>query len=537
MCSMPLYCWPFVAFNQICRGTYDYSAQYVVYLKTLKIIAHTIFVLLLIFFAFDFSSCKKDKITTDPKARVEFSQDSVLFDTVFTGIGSSTRNIRVRNKNKQRIKIASIHLRGGSTSAFILNVDGAKGTDFQNVEIAANDSIYIFIQVHINPNNANSPAIVNDALDFSVNGQTQTLVLEAWGQDAYYHMPTNAFKYKDGTYFAYSIIDTLKNSYTRNGNDFIWKNDKPHVIYGYLAVDSLQHLIIPAGTKVYLNYKAGIWVYNCGQIKVMGEKDKEVIFQGARLEKDYADEPGQWDRIWINEGSDGNVIDYAIIKNAFIGVQAELFFPNNFYGKGSLTITNTRIQNMSKWGIYGLAYKIYGGNNVVVNCQESCFNAMYGGSYKFYHCTFANYWNKDKPRDQACINLNNYTDLQVLQDTFYFGNCIIDGKLNNELNLDLKSDASVKPVYAFNNCWIRTTLNTVNNGYYFNVRSSSTDNLLYKDTDHYNFEPDAKETRIQKFANALAEKDAAYYPFDIKMQSRYTTVASGGVTAGAYEIP
>lgn len=488
-------------------------------------------------FVFDFSSCKKDKITTDNKARVQFSQDSVLFDTVFTSIGSSTRNIRVRNKNSQRINISSITLRGGTASAFIVNVDGSKGTQFQNIEIAANDSLYIFIQVRINPNNASSPLIVEDALDFVVNGATQRLVLEAWGQDAYYHLPTNAFKYKDGTYFPYSIVDTLKNSYTRNGNDFVWKNDKPHVIYGYLAVDSLQNLIIPAGTKVYLNYKAGIWIYNCGSIKVKGEKDKEVIFQGARLEKDYADEPGQWDRIWINEGSDGNEIDYAVIKNAFVGVQAELFYPSNFYGKGSLKITNTKIQNMSKWGIYGLAYKITGGNNVVSNCQESCLNVLYGGSYRFYHCTFSNFWNKDKARDKATISLNNYTDLQVLQDTFYFGNCIIDGKLNNELNLDFKSDASIKPVYSFNNCWIKTNINTSASGNFFNLQTSSSDNLKYKDSDHYNFEPDAQEQRIKKFANAIAEKDAAKYPFDIKMQTRYTTIATGGITVGAYELP
>lgn len=500
-----------------------------------KIFTKTIVLLLLLPLVLELSSCKKDKIITDGNARVQFSQDSVLFDTVFTSIGSSTRNFRVRNKNSQRINISAIRLRGGSASAFIVNVDGQKGTQFQDLEIGANDSIYIFVQVHINPNNASSPLIVNDALDFDVNGKTQTVVLEAWGQDAYYHVPTNAFKYKDGTYFPYSIVDTLKSSYTRSGNDFIWKNDKPHVIYGYLAVDSLQHLIIPAGTKVYLNYKAGIWIYNCGQIKVKGEKDKEVVFQGARLEKDYADEPGQWDRIWINEGSDDNEIDYAIIKNAFIGVQAELFYPSNFYGKGSVRITNTKIQNMSKWGIYGLAYKITGGNNVVSNCQESCLNVLFGGSYRFYHCTFANFWNKDKARDQACISLNNYTDLQVLQDTFYFGNCIIDGRLSNELNLDFKSDAAVRPVYSFNNCWLKTNLNTATANY-LNVKTGS-DNLVYKDAEHYNFEPDSKEQRMQKFANTVAEKDAAFFPFDIKMQSRHTTIALGGITAGAYEIP
>jgi len=502
-----------------------------------KIIFKTISLIAILFLVFDFSSCKKDKLITDSAAKIQFSQDSVLFDTVFTSIGSSTRNIRIRNKNAQRIKISSIVLRGGSTSPFIINVDGVKGTRFQDVEIAANDSMYVFIQVNINPNNASSPLIISDHLDFVVNGNTQTLNLEAWGQDAYYHRPTNAVKFRDGSYFPYSIIDTLQNSYTRNGNNFIWKNDKPHVIYGYLVVDSIQKLTIPAGTKVYLNYKAGLWVFPHGQLKVKGEKEREVIFQGARLEKDYADEPGQWDRIWINEGSDGNEIDYAIIKNGFIGVQAELFYPTNFYGPGSLKITNTKIQNMSKWGLYGLAFKITGGNNVISNCQENCLNILFGGSYRFYHCTFSNFWNKDKPRDKPCISLNNYTELQILQDTFYFGNCIIDGKLDNELNLDLKSDASIKPVYNFNNCWMKTNITTTNTVYFNNLRTSSTESLKYVDSEKYNFEPDSKEDRIKKFANAIAERDASFFPFDIKMQMRNPTIASGGVTAGAYELP
>ncbi|MBL7918452.1 MAG: hypothetical protein JNM96_08645, partial [Bacteroidia bacterium] len=95
--------------------------------------------------AFDFAACKKDKISTDPSKTLSFSADSVLFDTVFTGIGSSTRQIRVRNKNNQRINISNISLQKGASSQFIINVDGLKGTSINDVEIAANDSIYIFI--------------------------------------------------------------------------------------------------------------------------------------------------------------------------------------------------------------------------------------------------------------------------------------------------------------------------------------------------------------------------------------------------------
>ena len=82
-----------------------------------------------------------------------------------------------------------------------MNVDGAKGTVFNDIEIAANDSMYVFIQVFVNPTNVNSPLIITDALNVTVNGNEQRLILEAWGQDAYYHRPDSAIKFKDGSYF------------------------------------------------------------------------------------------------------------------------------------------------------------------------------------------------------------------------------------------------------------------------------------------------------------------------------------------------
>jgi hypothetical protein len=488
--------------------------------------------LFLVFVAITFFDCRKNKITPDPKAKIEFSQDSVLFDTVFTTIGSATQNIRIRNKNNQAVKIR-VELQGGSTSPFIINVDGQKGISFSDIEIAANDSIYVFIQVNVNPTNANTPVIISDAIHVFVNGNTQTLPLEAWGQDAYYHFAKDAVKFKDGSYFTYSTVDTLVSSYTQNGKVYTWKNDKPHVIYGYLVVDSLQKLIIPEGTKVYMNYRAGVWVLPYGEIQVLGTKGKEVVFQGARREKDYADEPGQWDRIWINEGSDNNVINYAIIKNGFVGVQAEVF-GNTVGGPGKLRLTNTKIQNMSKWGLFGLAYKIDAGNTIISNCQEHSLNILYGGQYFFYHCAFTNFWEKDKAREKPAININNYTPNQILPNVVYFGNCIIDGKRNEELNFDTKTsnDTNIVQFMKFNNCWIKTTASVSDATRYYNVRTGTT-SLKYKDLSNYKFEPETSESRIKDFDNNTAKDDARQFLRDIEGVVRNT---NNPITIGAYYI-
>ncbi len=492
----------------------------------MKILFKLIFgIILSAFILLDLTSCKKDKLITDSSAKLEFSQDSVLFDTVFTTIGSSTKNIRVRNKNNQRIKISSIELVGGSASTFIINVDGMPGKSFSDVEIAANDSIYIFIQVNVNPTNSNSPLIISDKLNFIVNGNTQSIALEAWGQDAYYHKPTDAIKFSDGSYLAYSLVSNSTNT------TVIWNNDKPHVIYGYLVVDSTQKLIINAGVRVYLNYKAGLWVFRYGEIKVLGQKGNEVTFSPARRERDYADEPGQWDRIWINEGSENNEINYAIIKNGFIGIQAELF-GDNFNEPRRLKVTNTKIQNMSLWGFYGLAYNVYGGNNVISNCQENCVNLQLGGKYTFLHCTFANYWEKETSRNKPTLSINNYNSNQVLPlDSAYFGNCIIDGKLENEINLDIDyTDSNFQPKVIFSNCWLKTTLNTSDVNKFINVRTGSS-YLAYNDYLNYNFQA-TSETRIRGFIHPKASADALKFPFDLNNIPRNVT---NSITVGAFE--
>ena len=482
-----------------------------------------------------FFSCKKNKLTTDSGDKVEISQDSVLFDTVFTNIGSATKNIRIRNKNKQRIKISSIQLVGGSTSAFKVNVDGSPGTSFSDIEIAAEDSMYIFLQVNVNPNNLNSPFIIQDSLIFIVNGNVLKVQLEAWGQNAYYHRPKSAIKFKDGSFLPYSLCDSLPGSFTMVGNEVVWNNDKPHVIYGYCVVDEFQKLRIQAGTKVYLNSRSSLWVYQGGELKVLGQKGNEVIFQGVRREKEYEDRPGQWDRIWINEGSNNNEIDYAIIKNGFIGVQAELF-GDSLGGKGQLKLTNTKIQNMSKWGLYCFAYKVFAGNNVISNCLEHCVKIQAGGAYLFLQCTFANYWSQpDKARELPTFIINNYIEdaitkqVQVLPLNAYFGNNIIDGKMDNELSLDVKDHNVYVPKFKFSSCLVKSTGSTADTSHYLDVRKVG-EALKYKDVKKYDFEPDG-ENQIKGFTGPNAMNDQSYFMTDINGKARNP----GYVIVGAYE--
>jgi hypothetical protein len=395
-----------------------------------------------------FFSCKKDKLITDPSVKLEFSQDSVLFDTIFTTLGSTTKFFKVYNNNSQRINISNIRLARGDASPYRINADGVPGKSINDIEIDAHDSIFLFVEVTVDPVNQNNPLVIRDSILFETNGNLQDVDLEAFGQDAYFHLPDNKIVFLSGgvLYYGYEPCSST------------WLADKPHVVFGYRVVDSTCTLTIDPGAKVHFHQNGGIWVLPYGTIKVNGQFGQEVIFQGDRLEPEYADLPGQWDRIWINEGSKNNVINYAILKNGFIGIQHEVI--ENLSAPMKLNLNNTIIQNMSGWGIFTRHGNITGYNDLVSNCGKNLALFSLGGSYKFYHSTFANFWNKEERTDVA-VYLNDYDAVNggVPMDSCYFINCIIDGSLGNELSID-----SVSPGigfnYVFENTLVRTTVNT-----------------------------------------------------------------------------
>jgi hypothetical protein len=172
------------------------------------------------------ASCRRDEITTDSSAKITFSTDTLLFDTVFTTIGSITKIVKVYNTNSQAIQIASIDLAGGSLSQFRINVNGDNGTHFEDVFIESGDSLFIFVEVTVDPNNANTPYVIEDQIVFNTNGNNQVVQLAAWGQDAYFHG------------------GTTQNQLYELPCGAVWNNDKPHVIYGIVAVDSTCNLTI-----------------------------------------------------------------------------------------------------------------------------------------------------------------------------------------------------------------------------------------------------------------------------------------------------
>ena len=418
----------------------------------------------LLIFSMIIFSCKKENLETNQNIKLHFSDDTITFDTIFASIGSITKTLTVYNHNDFDIT-TNVNLKGVSAANFRINIDGAPGNNQRDILIPANDSIFVFLEVTIDPSNNNTPYILSDSLVFTTGNSIQDVNLVAWGQDAYFHTANtfgNIINGTDTTRFYYHLLDC----------SVPWENDKPHVIYGYAVIDPQNTLIINEGCQVYMHKNSGILVGNPfkeetgGTLKVNGVLGNEVVFQGDRLDNWYKDIPGQWDRIWFTPGSIDNEINYAVIKNGNIGLHADTVYNN----KPTLKVNNTIIKNMSGIGILGQGADIEVTNTVVSECGQFMVACNIGGNYNFTHCTFANYWNYNR-RNTPSILLNNYYEgadgniyIRNLESA-NFVNCIIDGALSSEISYQNNKSGVFN--YSFDHCLLKIdpTIDTENSNY------------------------------------------------------------------------
>ncbi len=454
---------------------------------------------------FIFSACrKKDILNSDPSLKLKFSNDSIIFDTVFTSLGSATRRLIIYNPSSSKIKISNVVLSKGQSSAFRINFDGEPVYSVNNIELGGGDSLFLFARVTIDPNNALNPFIEEDNINFLTNGNEQSVKLIAWGQNAHYIIAdTHTQGFPD-----YKIVaDSLETVH--------WTSDLPYVIYGYAVINSYGTLIIDAGSKIYFHKNSGLWAYSDGTLKVMGTLDNTVSFSGDRLENDYSNLPGQWDRIWLMDGRSGmnDEIHNAIIKNGFIGIQAESFLKPT---KNKVILDNVIIKNMNGVGLFTRFFAVEGKNLVISNCGGYCMALTGGGNYDFKQITLADYWTFSV-RNTPALYINNFlldtTDNPIPYTmNFSMGNSIVYGYNQNEFETDMVSGADT--IYFLNHCDLRTTLKTNNTENYKDI---------YKNKDPKFVDIDSSNYRLDSLSPAIGKGDpniATQVPLDIVGNNR-----------------
>lgn len=394
---------------------------------------HT-YVIILLLAALVTASCEREYLFRGDNRGLRFSEDTVMFDTVFTSFGSTTAVLKVYNPYNEDMSIDAVELAGGDNSNFRVNINGFEGPYLQDVRIRERDSLFIFVEVTIDPAGVDAPFVVTDSLVFHTRELSQTVKLIAYGQDV---IVLRKEKLKTQTF----------------------SKGRPYLIYDYAVVDSFQQLTIEAGAKLHFHKGASLLVL--GTLVANGKHDDPIVIEGDRLEDFYSDKPGQWGFVQFFPGSKNNQLHHTIIRNGTMGIRADSI------GNGSeppLILGNCRFEHISSIGLLAETSNILVYNSLFADCGVHSVALTVGGSYEFYHCTIANFFSMFKSRTTPALLLNNYyTDdnkktVIVPMKKALFANCIIYGYNYSEIGLELKSTSAETSEQEINYCFDHTLI-------------------------------------------------------------------------------
>lgn len=399
------------------------------------------------------SACQDDeRFLTADEVTLEFSLDTLRFDTVFTELGSATRSFKVYNRNDRPVRINKISIAGNEGGRFLMNVDGTAGDELEDIEIWENDSIYVFVETTVDPDQplSVSPFVIEDQVVFETGEKRQSINLEAWGQNANY-VPS---RFNKGVPVLLSC----------DNETIVWDDPKPYVIYGVILVDSCV-LEVAAGTHIYVHggvaqndifgvYNDGLlFTLSSGSLRLLGTQEAPIVIEGDRLEEGFAEAAGQWQGIRIGRGSVGNLMEHTTIKNSIYAVYVDSL--------GELTARNSQFYNTTSSGVIGFSGNIFLDNCLVYNNGGNSVQFILGGNYNLRYCTVASYG-----VDASALYMNNYfcydgvavcNFLETYPLRARLSNCILFGSSRDELSLDDIFNAEEPGFYdvAFDHCIVK----------------------------------------------------------------------------------
>lgn len=370
------------------------------------------------------TSCRQGIISDDPNMRLRFSHDNILFDTVFTAMGSSTRRVMVYNPNANAICISRVSMKDGRY--FHINIDGENAPDrLQNITIRGGDSIFMFIRANIDPQAVNTPVLVEDTIAFLTNGNVQQIALQAYGQ--------NVEILKDKSSGLFICEDCTLN------------NCKPYIIYDTLVVNG--NLTILPGATLYMHANALIHVY--GSLTANGTLAQPITICGDRTDRLFDSVPyrvasGQWNGIYLLHSKDRPTPTYTLnhvdITSGTVGLYV---YSETTDSRPTLTFANGRIHNHSVYGLVLQNVDAQVVNSEISNCASFCVY-LAGGTQQFLHSTIASYFgypytniniHNSAVRDTlSAVYINNLSK-NMATTAASFHSCVIAGAARNNLRV------------------------------------------------------------------------------------------------------
>ena len=404
----------------------------------------------LLLFSFQFSllsfmqSCDDyDSFTSDRAATLNFSADTIRFDTLLTTIPSSTKVLTVFNRGDKGLRISEVWLENGAGSPFRVNIDGqdmsrSEANHVTDFEVRRRDSIIVRMEVTLPELRADAPQEVKDALVFRLeSGIEHRIPLVVVGRDAYF--------LRARTLLNDTTLSTLR----------------PVVIYDSLVVGPSATLTLQAGTQLYFHEGAGIIVH--GRLLAQGTMEAPVVLRGDRTDHmfdylPYDNLPNRWGGVVLSHESMGNQFNYMDLHSGAFGILCD----SSSLDERKLLLTNSIIHNLGGHGLQLHHSRVEVANTQVSNTLGHCVYQQ-GGDASFVHCTLAQFYPLSSNRGNAltltCFGeAGKYIPL-VRAD---YLNCVITGYADDVILFQNLDDPALQKVeepqvnYYFSNCFLAT---------------------------------------------------------------------------------
>jgi len=434
-----------------------------------------------------------DPLASPVSGTLRFSNDTISFDTVFSGAGSATLEFRAINLEKEPLLIDRIWLGGGTASPFRINIDGQPVAEAKNITLAKGDSIFIFVTVTVDPTGDVLPLAVTDSVNFLSGNYPGKVILEAWGQDI-------------------TIVeeDILASA--------VWTEGKPYVITGSLLVDTLATLTLEPGTKVYMHRGAEIRV--AGSIHATGSEEKRIVFATDRLEKEYRDVPGRWKGLKFYSCSRNNILNYTDIRNAETAVKI-IGEPSSV---PDLRMNSSSVMHNTVASLVARNTWLFAVNTLFAHSGFSTISITDGGNYEFVHCTVSNRWEYGF-RSEPALFIDPGEGTMPLVSVV---NSVISGSLANEIEINASAAVALSG-FAADSSLVR--VDTVMASWYSSPLFRDVITSLspgFIDEAAWDFRPDT----LSPLVDIAGRTEMTEWPFDIRNMPR---PAFKGPDIGAFE--
>ncbi len=428
--------------------------------------------LLLLGVIFTLTACDKDNHEDNPNFQLEFSADTITFDTLITGKVSTTQRLKIYNNSDKKIRINTLQLQHPD-SPYHLNINGINSNNFTDITIAKNDSIFVFIAVDLTDKNSSTARLLEDNILLNTNNSQQKAVLQTWALD----------------------VTRITENINKNTT---WNKGKPYLIAKDITVEKNTELNITAGTMVLFEKKSSLKVD--GSLKVTGSFKEPVIFRGTRFEELYKNIPSQWGGILFAENSSHHTLGHFVLRNSSRG----LFTTENGIADDTIHLNYGYISDCAESAVLVRNRNLKMHDMLITNFGGAGVKSEGSGNIAVFHTTFFNKWFFDS-RTSPIIDISENN-----KGSFTIGNSIIWGNDTDEIALGNIAESNIV------NCLVKISLSTKKDYDAAFKTCIFNTNPLFEDEDKYNFRLQEKSPCI-----GAGEKNIGItYPFNFDGEKR-----------------